>query len=45
MNMNLGFGFSPVLIKNSGNAKVEFRIDDDKRPRIVYSFIIKTTDK
>jgi hypothetical protein len=45
MNMNLGFGFSPVVLQNSGNAKVEFRFDDDKKPRIVYSFEIKTTDK
>ena len=45
MNMNLAFGFSPVLLKSAGNAKVEFRFDDDEKPRIAYSFNIKKADK
>lgn len=45
MNMNLAFGFSPVLLKNTGKAKVEFRFDDDEKPRIGYSFNIKRVDK
>ena len=44
MNMNLAIGFSPVLIKNTGKAKVEFRFDDDEKPRIGYSFNIKRAD-
>jgi hypothetical protein len=45
MNMNLAIGFSPVIIKNEGNAKVEFRFDDDEKPRISYNFKVKTIDK
>lgn len=44
-NMNLAFGFSPVKISNVGKAKVEFRFDDEEKPRIVYNFNIKTRDK
>jgi hypothetical protein len=44
MNMNLAFGFSPVKVVNTGKAKVEFRFDNDEKPRIVYNFNIKTVD-
>lgn len=42
---HLAFGFAPVKIGHTGKAKVEFRFDDEEKPRIVYNFNIKTIDK
>ena len=44
-NANLAVGFSPVIMQNSGDARVEFRFGDDKKPRIVYRFKISEARK
>jgi len=44
-NLNLAVGFAPVIVNNTGDAKVEFLFDDEKKHRIVYRFKIKKADK
>jgi hypothetical protein len=42
MNANLGFGFAPFKVDTTGDAKVEIRFGEEKRPSIVHKFKIKS---
>ena len=39
-NRNIIVGFSPIRIEKTGTATVQFRFDDDKRPKYSYKFKI-----